>query len=269
MKQIFFESSYGKIYYEIHGRDNNTVVAFLHGILMNHKMFEKQIDAFKDECKVLLWDMPEHGQSVKLQKDFEFTVAADCFIELLDELGIEKVILVGVSLGGWVSQFIARRHPDRVKALALEGSTPLHFDLRKMAFILRVYCVMFRILPWKFVKGIMTKMTDKMDLDPELKEPFKEIFLGLEKKTALHLFGGVSQEIRKGVDGEPPQPILMTHGEKELNFFKKMARTWQEENPRLEYREIEGAGHGANTFNPDNYNRDLYSFLSSRKLSGD
>lgn len=259
---INFKSSYGNIYYEIHGQDNSTVVAFLHGILMNHKMFEKQIDAFRDEYKLLLWDMPEHGQSVKLQRDFDFSVVADCFIELLDELKIQEVILVGVSLGGWVSQFIAQRHPDRVKALALEGSTPLHVDLRKMAFIFKVYCIMFRLLPWKLVKRIMVKMTEKMELDPDLKEVFKEIFFRLEKKTVLHLFRGVSQEIRKGIEEDITHPILMTHGEKELGFFKKMGRTWEEKNPRLEYREIPGAGHGANTFNPEEYNRDLERFLS-------
>jgi len=149
---VYFKSSYGDIYYEIHGGNNSTVVAFLHGILLNHKMFEKQIDAFKDEYKLLLWDMPEHGQSVKLYKDFDFAIVADSFIELLNELEIKEVILVGVSLGGWVGQFIAHKYPERVKALAIEGSTPLHVDLRKMAFIFQVYCIVFRLLPWGIVK---------------------------------------------------------------------------------------------------------------------
>ena len=260
---MHFKSSYGNIYYEIHGKNNTTVVAFLHGILLNHQMFNKQVDAFKDEYKLLLWDMPEHGQSVKLQKDFDFTIVADCFIELLNELDIQEVILVGVSLGGWVGQFIAHRYPERVKALAIEGSTPLHVDLGKIAFILRIYCIMFKILPWGLVKKIMVKMTEKMELDPDLKEIFKDIFFKLEKKTVLHLFGGVSQEIAKGIEEELPHPIRMTHGEKELKFFKRMGRNWQKENPRLTYREIPGAGHGANTFNPGEYNKDLQGFLSS------
>jgi len=259
---MYFKSSYGDLYYEIYGNNNSTVVAFLHGILLNHKMFKKQIDAFKDEYKLLLWDMPEHGQSVKLQKDFDFAIVADCFIELLNELEIKEVILVGVSLGGWVSQFIAHRYPERVKALAIEGSTPLHVNLKKVAFILRIYCVMFRFLPWTIVKKLIVKMTDKMELDPDLKEIFKNIFVKLEKKTVLHLFGGVSQEITRGIEEELPHPIMMTHGEKELKFFKKMGRTWQKENHRLDYREIPGASHGANTFNPEEYNKSLHSFLS-------
>jgi len=108
-------------------------------------------------------------------------------------------------------------------------------------------------------------MTEKMELDPGLKETFKDIFVRLEKKTVLHLFGGVSREIKKGIEEEVPHPILMTHGEKELTFFKKMGWSWQKENPRLDYREIPGAGHGANTFNPEAYNKEVKSFLASWK----
>jgi len=259
---LIFASSYGDIYYEIRGQENSTVIAFVHGMLMNQEMFAKQIDAFADQYKLLLWDMPQHGKSFSQKENFKFSIAAESFIELLDELRIEQVLLVGVSLGGWVTQYIASRYPGRVKAVAVEGCTPLHVDLSKVAFIFRIYIFMFKLLPWFIVQKIFLKMTDKMELDPELKENFKEIFKKLEKDTVLQLFGGVRDEISRGLEEEISQQILMTHGEDELSFFKKMGKAWQQENSRLSYREISDAGHGANTFNPSEYNRILLEFFN-------
>lgn len=97
---MFFESSYGEIYYEIYGPEGAMVVAFNHGLSSDHDMFDKQVSELKNRYRVVVWDMPEHGRSVKLEKDFDFSVAAECFIELLDEIGIERAVSVGTSLGG-------------------------------------------------------------------------------------------------------------------------------------------------------------------------
>jgi len=259
---VIFKSSYGEIYYEIRGHENSTVIVFVHGVMMDHGMFKEQINAFQDQYQIILWDMPQHGRSFKQQKEFEFSIAADSLIELLDELKIEKVLLVGVSLGGWVAQYIASKYPERVKALAIEGCTPLHVDLSRVALIFRIYILLFKLLPWFIVQKIFVKMTDRMELVPDLKENFKNNFKNIEKDTVLRLFGGIRKEISKSLKDEITQPILMTHGENELSFFKKMGKTWQEENPQLDYREIPDAGHGANTFNPEAYNKTLLDFFN-------
>ncbi len=40
---MFINSSYGPIYYEIHGHKNADAVAFFHGMFADHKMFERRL----------------------------------------------------------------------------------------------------------------------------------------------------------------------------------------------------------------------------------
>ena len=60
-----------------------------------------------------------HGRGIRSRAPFRLTDCADDAVALLDELGIEKVIAVGYSMGGPVAQLIWRRHPDRVLGLVL------------------------------------------------------------------------------------------------------------------------------------------------------
>jgi pimeloyl-ACP methyl ester carboxylesterase len=56
-------------------------------------------------------------------------VQADAFVQLLDHLGIDKVVVVGISAGAWSSLQFAVRHPDRCRALVLPLAVPLTLRL--------------------------------------------------------------------------------------------------------------------------------------------
>ena len=60
-----------------------------------------------------------HGRGIRSSKPFRLTDCADDAVALLDELGIEKVVAVGYSMGGPIAQLIWRRHPKRVVGLVM------------------------------------------------------------------------------------------------------------------------------------------------------
>jgi pimeloyl-ACP methyl ester carboxylesterase len=256
---VYFKSSYGDIYYEIFGQKDALTVVFMHGIFVDHKMFQRQVAKFKDQYRVLLWDMPEHGQSVKLDKTFEFSTAAECFIELLDVLGIEKVVLAGVSMGGYVSQYIAGKYPERVIGVAIEGCHPLHFRLtRPVSFIFQVVPLIFKLTPLSLIRSYFVKMTPGDDS----KKYIKNSFLQLDKRRMFHLFEGLKKQLLQGIDKPVQPPILITHGEKEAPFIRKMCAQWHNSNPEISYVVIPGAGHDAMFTKPDEYNKALQSLLN-------
>jgi pimeloyl-ACP methyl ester carboxylesterase len=68
-----------------------------------------------------------HGRGPRRPERFRISDSADDHIALLDALGIDKVIVLGYSLGGPIGLDLARRYPDRVAGLVLQA-TALRFD---------------------------------------------------------------------------------------------------------------------------------------------
>jgi 3-oxoadipate enol-lactonase len=72
-----------------------------------------------ETCRVVALDHRGHGNGIRSRKRFKLADCADDVIALADELGIEKFIPVGYSMGGTVAQLIAHRYPERVPGLVL------------------------------------------------------------------------------------------------------------------------------------------------------
>jgi 3-oxoadipate enol-lactonase/4-carboxymuconolactone decarboxylase len=82
-------------------------------------MWDAQADAFTDEFRVLRYDHRGHGGSPAPPGPYTVDELAADALALLDELGIERVTFVGLSLGGAVGMTLALRAPERIERLAL------------------------------------------------------------------------------------------------------------------------------------------------------
>ncbi len=63
-----------------------------------------------------------HGRGLRIDEPFRFEDVADDAAAVLDALGIERVITVGYSMGGPISMWFARRHPDRVAGMVVQAT---------------------------------------------------------------------------------------------------------------------------------------------------
>lgn len=90
----------------------------------NHTLY-RTLDPLASRRRLVFWDHRGHGASGPLpDRQVEMIDFADDAIRVADSLGIEAFALFGHSFGGWVAQEAALRHPDRVAALVLAGTTP-------------------------------------------------------------------------------------------------------------------------------------------------
>lgn len=77
------------------------------------------------ERQLVFWDHRGHGRSDALpDRQVEIADFADDVVVVADGLGIDEFVLFGHSFGGWVAQEAALRHPRRIAALVLAGTTP-------------------------------------------------------------------------------------------------------------------------------------------------
>lgn len=76
--------------------------------------------------RVIALDHRGHGRGIRTARHFKLSDCADDAVALADQLGIEKFIPVGYSMGGTVAQLVWKRHPQRVSGLVL-AATSGHF----------------------------------------------------------------------------------------------------------------------------------------------
>ena len=100
-----------------------TAVVLLHGFLENKKMWDAFIPEWSKKFRVITIDLLGHGETECMGYVHSMENNADVVHEVLSELRLRKVILVGHSMGGYVALAFAELYPDVVKGLVLLNST--------------------------------------------------------------------------------------------------------------------------------------------------
>lgn len=95
-------------------------VVFAHGMLMDRTLFEPQLSALSDTYRTLAYDL--RARTDRYEGPYDLFALADDLRALLDALGIESIVLAGVSMGGFMALRFADRYPERVRGLILINS---------------------------------------------------------------------------------------------------------------------------------------------------
>jgi pimeloyl-ACP methyl ester carboxylesterase len=113
----------GNIYFEEYGSGNALVL--IHGFTESLKIWYDYKESLSKNYRLILLDLPGHGKSSILDDVHSMDLMADCIKAVLDHLAIESAVVVGHSMGGYVSLAFARKHSRMLKGLGLFHSTSL------------------------------------------------------------------------------------------------------------------------------------------------
>lgn len=105
--------------HRLHGLEGAPVLVLSNSLGTTQELWEGQLPALAERLRVLTYDHPGHGSSALPGRPCTVESLAHGLLELLDELGLERVSLCGVSLGGMVGMAIALEAPERVERLVL------------------------------------------------------------------------------------------------------------------------------------------------------
>ena len=121
----------GSLHVGRYGNGPKTLLA-VHGITANHTSMHGLADALGEEYTVIAPDLRGRGRSANILGPFGMAAHADDMVAVLDHVGIEKIDVLGHSMGGFVVLVMAHRAPDRVgRVILLDGGIPL--DLGPLA----------------------------------------------------------------------------------------------------------------------------------------
>src|SRR5690349_7301273 len=107
------------IHYWLEGALDKPLLVMTHGATLDHRMFDAQSSALKEDYRLLTWDMRGHGESQPMGDAFTVPLAVDDLLAILDAIGEKAAVFLGQSTGGYVAQELAYRHPERVQAIIL------------------------------------------------------------------------------------------------------------------------------------------------------
>jgi 3-oxoadipate enol-lactonase len=99
-----------------------TPLMLVHGFPLDHNIWNQVADLIQTEAQVILPDLRGFGASPGSSSAFSMLNMAGDLVMLLDSLKIEKVVLAGHSMGGYIGLAFARAFPDRISGLGLISS---------------------------------------------------------------------------------------------------------------------------------------------------
>lgn len=97
-------------------------VVLLHAVGMDLTLWDHQIEALHHTCDVIALDLPGHGLSAELNEELSFGNFAAVVAQLIEELSVGPVHVVGISFGSMVAQTLALEYPALVRSLSLIGA---------------------------------------------------------------------------------------------------------------------------------------------------
>lgn len=106
-----------KINYKLEGKGK--CIVLIHGVSDNLLYWQPLVDKLKHRYQILRYDLRGHGLSEMGDKKITMNVYEKDLLNLLDELHLKEVNLVGFSLGGNIALDFTIKHPTRVSSITL------------------------------------------------------------------------------------------------------------------------------------------------------
>ncbi len=113
-------------------------VVLVHGLGLNHRMWDWQLPALTGHFRVVRYDLLGHGESPAPEAPVHMGRFVEQLAGVLDSLGIARCALVGFSLGGMIAQAFTLAHPAPVRALAILNSGHDRSEQERAAILCRV-----------------------------------------------------------------------------------------------------------------------------------
>jgi 3-oxoadipate enol-lactonase len=236
----------------------------LHGAATNVHLWDPQIGALAHELHILRIDVRGHGKSTADVRAESFDDLVADVIAVWDALGIDRSIVMGLSLGGMTGFGLAIHHPDRVERLVAADCRSDAPELFANSWVNRL-----QVLKDKGIAGV-ADVTVPMWMTAATKAGRPEIIAGARAMIMTTSEAGyvsvatplMTLDYKKDL-GRIRCPTLLVVGAEDGPHPKEM-REMAGLIPGARYAVVEGAGHLSNFEQPERFNAIVLGFLANR-----
>jgi pimeloyl-ACP methyl ester carboxylesterase len=193
---------------DVSGPSDAHVIVFLHGVAANRKMWSPQFAALADAFRVVVLDLPGHGECAHVP--FRIEAALQTIGEAMDST-VRPAMLVGLSLGGYVAMEFAAHNPAKVAGLVLASCSD-NTHSRWVWLLTRVTTAVFRLLGYQRLAAWEQAGLRKM-LPPAIAEPL--IAGGFNYDAIPLAYREVFGKNYRAILAHYPGPVLIVNGERD------------------------------------------------------
>jgi pimeloyl-ACP methyl ester carboxylesterase len=240
-------------------------VVFLHAFPLNRTMWEPQVGALVAECRCITIDFRGFGASAAAPP-YTMDRYADDVAGVLDTLQIERAVVVGISMGGYASFALWRRHRDRIRALVLAdtraGADTVETVARRHELIEVAETQGSTAVANMQIVGLVGKTT--RDKRPDI---YDSIHRMMAQTAPEGIVGGLQAMIERpdstATCATIDVPTLIVVGEEDVLTPPKEARVLHRAISGSRIEVLRQAGHLPNVERPAAFNTVVSEFLGS------
>ena len=257
MRQFKLDKS--PIVYYISGKEHEEWVLFIHAAFVNYRMFQMQIDYFKDKYNILAIDVIGHGQSVNTHKGDSIDKMSMWINDILKVERIDKIHIVGISLGAVLAQDFANKYPEAVKSLACFGGYDINnFDM-KMQKENRASQMLMMLEALFSVKWFAQSNKKISAYTPQAQDTFYDMNIHFPKKSFMYL-ASLNSMVNVHQSKQRNYPLLIGCGKFDIPMELSAIEMWKNNEPNCKVVIFDNAGHCINMDVPDEFNMTMEKF---------
>ena len=258
-----FINDHNVSYYDS-GSDNTTAIIFIHGFPFNKSMWDKQTTALKENYRVIAYDVRGHGNSEAGMGNISIDLFVADLICLMDTLKLDKVVLCGLSMGGYIALKAIEKFPERFEALVLSdtqcGADTAEAKAKRLKTIEHIKEISVEEFAEESIKNLFAPesfLTKKEEI-----AAVREMIVGTSEKSLINTLLAISERTDScGKLQEINVPVLIMAGKDDIITPPATARLMHAKIQHSILKIIELAGHVANMENPYEFNYQLKIFL--------
>ena len=257
-----------QIAFEEHGE--GFPIVLIHAFPLSRNMWNGNIEAITASgFRLILPDLPGFGQTLKSPDTKSLEAMAIDIADLLDSLKIEKAVIGGLSMGGYIAFNLFRLFPQKFTGLILcdTNSASDTEEKRKQRFELieKIESEGVQILIEKMLPNLIGEYTKKSN--PKLVTQLKERFAETAPDSAISALRAMADrldhiEFLEKID----IPTVLIFGEEDQITNLQTAQMMNERIKNSRLHTIKNAGHYSNMEQPDEFNTILKGYIEDLKI---
>lgn len=263
-------------YYERRGE--GPPVVFVHAAIVDHAMWDEQVDALSDGYATVAYDVRGHGLTGGSDEPaYTVNLFAEDLHALVTALDVDRPVLCGLSLGGMIALTYAANYPDRVAGLILADTfappilTRGEWFLRRVAMNAVIPPV--RLIGYERVERANVWLTERLHGgaagDYRKIERLRETGPRMATDEFVKVIRAITRFHESSLDlAGITAPTLVLYGENDLPSIKRHAAELAARLPTVEVERIPGAGHASNLDDPEYFTAAVRGFLDGIHSDG-